>query len=232
MSRIPKPQEIYRHFKGNLYQIITLAENSETGEAMVIYQALYGEFKVYARPLEMFVSKVDREKYPDVEQEYRFALQETAVIYAGMVDISAGGVPAETQESSEENAKVASGLYEFATISERNLAEETACQERNVDSEETACQEQNLASAEIAYQEQSPDSGEMTLDPLVWEFLDADSHEKRLNILSALHHRITDSMITTMSIACDIEVADGDLEERYQQLRNCLLMLDRFEIRR
>lgn len=227
MSRIPKPQEIYRHFKGNLYQIITLAENSETGEAMVIYQALYGEFKVYARPLEMFISKVDREKYPDVEQEQRFALQETAVVYAGALDISA-----ETQESSGENTKGASGLYESAMISERNPAEETACQEQNVDSEETACQEQNLASAETAYQEQSLASEEMTLDPLVWEFLDADSHEKRLNILSALHHRITDSMITTMAIACDIEVADGDLEERYQQLRNCLLMLDRFEIRR
>lgn len=220
MSRIPKPQEIYRHFKGNLYQIITLAENSETGEAMVIYQALYGEFKVYARPLEMFISKVDREKYPDVEQEYRFALQETAVVYAGALDISAEEVSAETQESSGENTKVALGLYESAMISERNPAEESAGKA------------QNLASAETAYQEQSLASEEMTLDPLVWEFLDADSHEKRLNILSALHHRITDSMITTMAIACDIEVADGDLEERYQQLRNCLLMLDRFEIRR
>ena len=57
-----------------LYEIVGIAQDTETGEELMIYRPLYGEKKLYARPLAMFLSPVDREKYPDVRQEYRFAL--------------------------------------------------------------------------------------------------------------------------------------------------------------
>lgn len=67
---------VYRHFKGNNYLVLDIALHSETGERYVVYKALYGDCKTYIRPYDMFASGVDHEKYPDVEQEFRFQLVE------------------------------------------------------------------------------------------------------------------------------------------------------------
>jgi len=67
---------IYRHFKGDYYIVEGIGIHSETKEKYVIYKGLYGNAETYLRPYDMFLSKVDREKYPNVKQEYRFQLQE------------------------------------------------------------------------------------------------------------------------------------------------------------
>ena len=69
---LPVPGEFYRHFKNRMYRIVAIAYHSETEEPMVVYQAQYGEEKVWVRPLAMFMEEVDHEKYPDVKQKYRF----------------------------------------------------------------------------------------------------------------------------------------------------------------
>ncbi|MCM1325041.1 MAG: DUF1653 domain-containing protein [Bacteroidales bacterium] len=185
MSFIPRPHEIYKHFKGNLYQIVAIAKHSETGEQLVIYRALYDDLEVYARPLEMFISKVDKVKYPDAAQKFRFELQ---------------GVDADRQHEAEE--------------------------------EQDKEDKQQSGESTGAKPDVETDSAESQLDPMVLEFLEADSYEERLNILAGLRHRITDDMITTMAIACDVEVEEGSTQERYDSLRNCLLTLDKYECSR
>jgi len=70
------------------------------------------------------------------------------------------------------------------------------------------------------------------VDPLVLEFLGADSHEKRLQILSILQLRISDSMINIMAASLDLEISDGEVEERYDELKHCLMTMRKFEINR
>ena len=72
MKREIEVGKIYRHFKGNLYLVLDLAKHSETLENYVVYKALYDDMLTYIRPLDMFLSEVDHEKYPSITQKYRF----------------------------------------------------------------------------------------------------------------------------------------------------------------
>lgn len=145
MRRDPAEREIYRHFKGNLYQIVTLAKHSETGEEMVVYRALYGEGETFVRPLSMFMDELDPDKYPDATQKYRFEKMDAII------------------------------------------------------------------------------------DPGVEEFLDATEYEDKIRILTHIRSRVTDDMINTMAISLDLDIKDGKLEDRLDELFNCLSMRAKFE---
>ncbi len=202
MSNIPSPGQIYKHFKGNLYRIVTLAKHTETGEELVVYQALYGSYEVYARPLAMFMEKLDGETYPEAGSEYRFTLQE---------ELIQPSVPSSVRREEEWGGRQPEQKEKELSQEEKEMSfgEETS-------SEESSSMEEE----------------ELNIDPLVLEFLDAGSYGERLNILSALQHRITDEMINTMAMAVDVEIGEGDTDDRLAQLRSCLMTLEKYECNR
>jgi hypothetical protein len=187
MRENPRPQEIYRHFKGKIYQIITLAHDSETLADMVVYQQLYAPFEAYVRPLDMFMSEVDHAKYPDVKQLYRF---EKITPVTEVIQVNTKPESIKSASTKTESSSPVKPTTEYA-------------------------QEESL-----------------NLDPALIDFLDAKSYESKLEILNRLHPRITDDMINTMAVSLDTEVKEGDIEDRYNEIKNCLLTMERFECNR
>lgn len=183
-DRTPKPLEQYQHFKGGRYQVLCLAEKEDTGETLVIYQAMYGEGKIYARSLSSFTSSVDPAKYPAAVQRYRFLRV----------------LPPEEDETASEN----SGETEDAVpVSQEQVSSEE-------ESEEEA----------------------LLLDPAVEQFLDAERMEEKLDALTRARGRITDDMIDIMATSMGIEIEPGPIQERYEDLKGCLLTISRYELDR
>ena len=205
MRKDPEANEIYRHFKGNLYQVICIAVNSENRQREVVYQALYAPYGIYVRPLDMFMSATDHVKYPDVKEAYRFTL----VGRTGDIE----------SHVAEENTDAHQNATRQTGSSEKNSYEENSHEKNSYEKNgETACA--------------SDDERAEQLDPSMAAFLDAGTCEEKLTVLDSIHERITNEMINTMAVASDLEIGEGDLETRFDDLRNCLMTMGKFENRR
>ena len=193
-ERMPKSGEIYRHFKNKLYQIVTVATHSETGEQLVIYQALYGDFAVYARPLLMFTSEVDHVKYPQVQQKYRFE----------KVEMQQDKEPVHPVQQKPETAAV-------SKMTEPETQPVSRPQEQSTEAESAT---------------------EEGINPKLMAFLDADDFEEKYNILVSMRDTITDRLINDMAVVLDVVIPEGDLDDRYDALKNCVRTRQRYETMR
>lgn len=226
MERRPKPGEIYRHFKNNLYQIVTIATHSETREELVIYQALYGDFGVYARPLSMFVSEVDHVKYPEVAQKYRFELVEKDALLDANTVHKAGQPVETTRNAAGDDRKPEAGLQ-----NDKPKVKVTwgGTADREPKTRAVAATRERRSQFARNPMEEAKKAEELMLNPKLMEFLEAESMEEKYNVLTSMRDEITDGMIDTMAVAMDVVIQEGPIEKRFEDLKYTIRTRQQYE---
>ena len=234
MNQMPRPGERYRHFKDKLYQIVAVATHSETGEKMVIYQALYGEFGVWARPLSMFLEPVDREKYPEAAQKLRFE----------RVDAAAAGdeeqEEARTEDKEREEARAEGKEREEARAEgkEREEARAEGKEREEARAADKECEEapargdNGIPAGEQACGHDDQGSDESSLHPLLFRFLDAGSPGERVNLLRLMKGRVGQAEVDSLCTCLDARRPDGSIEEQIDDLIGRLQMQQKYQTSR
>ncbi len=201
MENRPECGEWYRDSQERLYQVVTTAIFSETQEELVVYQALYGSYQVYAGPIGMFLSGEDRAKYPQAAQKYRF---ERVQRPEGVGQLSDG----ESGIAQKEAGEAASGDGAATALQDGNGREERkAFRERKA-------REENEAEG---------------VSPKLMAFFDADDLEEKYHILLSMREEITDHLINNMAVVLDVVIPEGDLDSRYEELKRCIRTRQRYE---
>ena len=239
MDRIPRPGEFYRHFKDKLYRVVAIAEHSETGEMLVIYQALYGDFRTYARPLSMFNSEVDRQKYPDVTQKYRFEQVEFVRggnTFAAQPPVT--GIPAAVAASCVTEIPVAGsgapGIGAQAAqppISEIPVITPPAAQTPDEDDADDDFQSVSLRDDMIKVVDttQSVDIREdeeasAPLNPALLSFIEAETYEGRLEALHNMRGRVSQDDLGIIYVALDMKKVEGSVDAQLDAVEQILSM--------
>ena len=212
MDRTPRPGEFYRHFKNKLYQIIGIAAHSETGEAMVVYQALYGDYGLYVRPLTMFVSEVDREKYPDAAQKYRFER---------VVPGAEGGFTGASSAPQTADADIP-----------------VTAQSASLDSSgrPTRGPEPSPVSAQPFASTRGPEPGSVsaqpsdpTPNPYLMAFLEAENADGQLAALMAMDGHVGQEEVDCLRVVLEMGPGGGSISKQLTDIRKYLEMQRRYD---
>lgn len=213
MREDPKPGELYRHFKDRLYQVLCTARDSETGERVVVYQALYGDYGVWVRPLDMFLSEVDHQKYPDVAQKWRFEKVARGTEQTSAAD---AGFPGAAPCSASFGAEASSGSG--AAVPNRENASAAG-------SVSAGRENASAAGSVSAGRNAAPDGPSEVL----LAFLDTDDLELKRGVLLSNAERITQRDLDSILTVCGINPPGGSLQEQLDVILDWLSLHERYE---
>lgn len=235
MNRIPRPGELYRHYTGEIYQILTVARHSETGEQLVVLQAMYGTFESYASPLSQFISEVDHQKYPRIKQQYWFSrinrMEQMEQRINGGID-AAGELKTQETDSTGQAAKRPN--TRSPAESKRAFREEGKTASDIEPSYQQKFRKQ-VADREsrreqfLKPQKQESATNELRANPCLLKFLDADTYEAKYQVLTEIREEMTDRLIDDMAVVLDVVIPEGPINDRYCQLRNIILTRQKYE---
>ncbi len=204
MQDIPMPGQIYRHFKGRYYQVIAVATHSETRKQLVVYQALYGDYGIYARPIESFTSDTDLKKYPNATQLKRFMLVDREQLMAAKTKAAA----------------------------ERKAAAQTSGENRPAPAAGEAPAQSGSTSYSNLSPAEKQELCQQGVNPDLLAFLEAPTNEKKLEILLEMREKIDDRLMNSIEASLDIGGGEGSLEERMGYVTSHLRAHARYESRR
>lgn len=204
----------YRHFKNKLYQVKGIAYHSETKEKMVVYQAMYGDYSLYVRPYDMFLSEVDHAKYPDVTQKYRF--QETT--------------PEEFEAQTIKQAEFEAPVVKDEPVS--MLSDVKSDSDNDTASKEIGHDNSVMSDGKEAVELDLLDNDEEKPDKILMDFLDIDTYQEKLKYIDIVRDRLDDKIIDAMAASLDVEVPEGSLDKRYQSLKQVISAHAKYECTR
>lgn len=211
---IPAAGEFYRHFKGNIYQIKSIAKDSETGEKLVVYQAMYPPFDVWVRSLDMFMSETDCDKYPECSQKFRFE----KIVFGEESFFDEKSISVTKSIFSEEK------IYSMESKDEK----ENINKGENISDEELKKLIINGQAEKLTGRISNEEIGQRGF----MEILDAQSCHEKYQLFAGLENYLDERLLSNIAVAFDIVLTDGTEKEHYDTILDNLRTRDRYEDRR
>lgn len=257
MERIPAPGDLYRHVTDKVYQVITVAAHADSGERMIVYQAMFGEFGIFTMPLDRFLGGMDSQQHlfekiertdiayqrPEGAREDRYKpgtdgrnMQQYRSVTAEEQDSGGYGTRQQVQDTAQSQSRVRERPHVQRPADSRRIFSQDPAEESDrpyFEKRQRQMEEREQRRGMFRKAERHETATEeLHANPCLLKFLEADTYEERFHVLNQIQDEITDRLIDDMAVVLDVVIPEGDLSDRFHQLRDIILTRQKYETNR